>query len=478
MTFDDTAMRSMELPLAVADASPVQMSSDTYYRIPIAPIYKSYAVYSPDREPSGYFASLQRRAPEIAFDPATLTTDADWIRAGELVFDAPNGFGSIDPSRADMYVRDPQWYDHVRPSIAADGTLPFYRYVVREKGKVEIGVLSCGMCHTRVMPDGTVIKGAQGNIPLGRVVADDFARGAQDLALIHRVERGLYSAPWLMSDAYPDLDQRSLKNITALHEAIPPGVIARHGTSPLVPAKVPDLIGIRERQYLDATGLERHRNIGDLMRYAAKNQTTDFLSRYRDFMPTESFIDAPVSDPVQSFQVTGGGRYSDEQLYALALYIYSLKPPPNPNESNVLTARGEQVFNREGCRNCHTPPFYTNNKLTIATGFVPQEELFQKYDVMRLSVGTDPDLALKTRRGTGFYKVPSLKGVWYRGPFGHSGWVATLEDWFDERRVRADYIPTGFNLHGVGAGAVTGHQFGLQLSPEDKHALVAFLRTL
>src|SRR5215475_3163487 len=27
------------------------------------------------------------------------------------------------------------------------------------------------------------------------------------------------------------------------------------------------------------------------------------------------------------------------------------------------------------------------------------------------------------RRGTGYYKVPSLKGVWYRSMFGHSGWV-------------------------------------------------------
>jgi hypothetical protein len=51
-TFDDAAVRSIELPLAVADASPVQISSDTYYRIPIAPIYKSYRVYPPDREPS------------------------------------------------------------------------------------------------------------------------------------------------------------------------------------------------------------------------------------------------------------------------------------------------------------------------------------------------------------------------------------------------------------------------------------------
>jgi len=53
-----------------------------------------------------------------------------------------------------------------------------------------------------------------------------------------------------------------------------------------------------------------------------------------------------------------------------------------------------------------------------------------------VSVGTDPDLSLKTRRGTGYYKAPSLKGVWYRGPFEHNGSVLTLEDWFDPRRLR------------------------------------------
>ena len=34
----------------------------------------------------------------------------------------------------------------------------------------------------------------------------------------------------------------------------------------------------------------------------------------------------------------------------------------------------------------------------------------------------------------GFYKVPSLKGVWYRGPFTDDGLIATLEDWFDPAR--------------------------------------------
>jgi hypothetical protein len=95
-----------------------------------------------------------------------------------------------------------------------------------------------------------------------------------------------------------------------------------------------------------------------------------------------------------------------------------------------------------------------------------------------VSVGTDAGLALKTRRGTGYYKVPSLIGAWYRGPFEHSGSVATLEDWFNAERMRDDYVPTGFKGYGVKMRAVKGHVFGLDISAEDKKALIAFLRTL
>ena len=98
--------------------------------------------------------------------------------------------------------------------------------------------------------------------------------------------------------------------------------------------------------------------------------------------------------------------------------------------------------------------------------------------MLPISVGTDPYLALKTRRGTGYYKVPSLRGVRYRSMFGHSGWCATLEDWFDPRRTRDDYVPTGFRPYGAKTYAVKGHNLGLDLSAEDKKALIAFLRTL
>lgn len=127
---------------------------------------------------------------------------------------------------------------------------------------------------------------------------------------------------------------------------------------------------------------------------------------------------------------------------------------------------------------CHTPPLYTSNKLTLAEGFTPPPGTEQKHEILPVSVGTDPNLALKTRRGTSYYKVPSLKGVWYRGMFGHGGWCGTLEDWFDPRRVRDDYVPTGFKPYGTKTYAVKGHPFGLALSADDRKALIAFLKTL
>ena len=87
-------------------------------------------------------------------------------------------------------------------------------------------------------------------------------------------------------------------------------------------------------------------------------------------------------------------------------------------------------------------------------------------------------MTLQTRRGTGYYKVPSLKGVWYRSMFGHSGWYATLEDWFDPKRLQENYEPTGFKPYGARSYSVKGHPFGLDLSEEDRRALIAFLKTL
>jgi hypothetical protein len=176
----------------------------------------------------------------------------------------------------------------------------------------------------------------------------------------------------------------------------------------------------------------------------------DRLSTFAGFQPASVNFDAKrLSDPANLPEGFFGQRYSDQQLYALALYLYSLVPPRNPNKFGAAAKRGGKVFEREGCAACHTPPLFTNNKLTPAGNFKPPESHLKTYDILPVRVGTDSRLALASRRGTGYYKVPSLRGVWYRGPFEHNGSVATLEDWFDARRLREDYIPTGFVGYGI-----------------------------
>ena len=108
-------------------------------------------------------------------------------------------------------------------------------------------------------------------------------------------------------------------------------------------------------------------------------------------------------------------------------------------------------------------------------GFKVPDELRKTDNIMNVSVGTDPFLALKTRRGTGFYKVPSLRGVWYRSAFGHGGQADTLAEWFDPARLKEDYVAKGFHLR---PGPIKGHEFGLKLAPDDRQALMAFLKTL
>jgi hypothetical protein len=475
-TWDDQAVATLEVPLAEPSASAKHVSADYYYRIRVRPIYKGYPVYAPGHEPPGYMDWLKEQEPAVLWDDGphrpALESQADWIKAGEIVFDAPISFGEEEVGNSIADVRDPAMYQKIGVPVTKDGVMPFFVYVVRKKGEVELAAFGCATCHTRVTPQGSVLKGAQGNFPVDRVGSLGVRR---DPVEVHRMAwRAEFGAPWVQPDPLAGLDQISAEEFPSQLDAIPPGVQARQGTSLTSPPQVPDLIGVKDRRYFDHTGLVQHRSIGDLMRYAAINQGMDSLASYGGFIPGVR-DHKKLPDPTDPHL---SGRYSDEQLYALALYVYSLQPPPNPNKFDALAARGQKVFERDGCTMCHRPPLYTDNKLTPADGFTPPKEHLKKYDILAISVGTDPDLALKTRRGTGYYKVPSLKGVWYRGMFGHSGWCVTLEDWFDPRRTRDDYVPTGFKPYGGKTFPVKGHIFGLDLSPQDRKALIAFLKTL
>ncbi len=352
-TWKQADVDRLEVPLANSRYSPIHISEELYYRIPVRVIYKSYPVYRPGREPEGYMEWLRGQDPQVAFGTSNLKTREDWVAAGALVFNAPTSFSPVFFGATE--VRDPGFYERAGMPVANDGTIPFARWVIRRKGEVELGSMGCNTCHTRVMADGTILPGAQGNNPGDREGASMLRRAAQfgDPGKVLERIRGFarqFEMPWLADDPNRRAQTMSLDSLIAAGEGIPPGVTARSNTSIFLPPQIPDLIGVEERRYLDHTGLVRHRSVGDLMRYCSLVQDVSARDRYGDSQS-------------QRAEDGHGERYSDEQLYALALYLYSLRPPQNPNPFDAAAARGRTIFEHAGCASCHTPPLYTNNKL-------------------------------------------------------------------------------------------------------------------
>jgi Di-haem oxidoreductase, putative peroxidase len=252
---------------------------------------------------------------------------------------------------------------------------------------------------------------------------------------------GLLS-PGLKDDVYTALKSMSRADIlayAAIDERSDNQFLPRGGGG-FFPTKTIDLNGVRDRKYLNHTATHLNRGVGDIMRYVL-NVTC-----------CQSGIFGSYRVPVANTQPL---RYSDDVLFALATYIYSLEPPSSPYHNDPVAGDGMKIFEREGCGRCHTPPLYTNNKLTLAKGFTPPADHPYKNDIMPASVGTDPGRAMRTQVGTGFYVVPSLRGVWYRNYFGHQADVASLEDSFD---------PAGFATATCRA-AGRGSSRAIELSP-------------
>jgi hypothetical protein len=477
-TWDIHAIEEAHLPPPDSTVE-IKYAPEAYYNsLPEHVIYKTYPVYAKEYEPEGYLDSLKKLDPEIVFDPDKIKTGEDWISAGEKVFFWPANFNDVDSTFFGQI--DAEYLKGSGDHITKDGKYPFYSYVIREKGKVLIGDLACANCHSRVTQSGDVIVGAQGN----HAFDTGFGYAMKKFNIpAEAINKGFYQlegTPWA-TDIKEFVMSRTQEEVIAELMARPPGTMSRQGMAHNLPIRVPSLIGLRDIKYLDHTGLMRHRGPADLMRYAALNQGMDLLTSYNGFMPMgdDDFSKLPGTEEWDNPFGYDPFKYTDTQLYALAQYIYSLKPPENPNYfPEEILKQGEQVFNEQGCVTCHTPPLYTNNMLTPVNGFDPPTAHFEKYDIFNVSVETDSTSALYSRRGTGYYKIPSLLGLWYRGPFFHNGELSTLENVFDPARLKEDYVPTGFKPPNMATKAVKGHDFGMELPPADKKALIAFLKSL
>ena len=120
---------------------------------------------------------------------------------------------------------------------------------------------------------------------------------------------------------------------------------------------------------------------------------------------------------------------------AIDAYLKSLKPLPSPYAADAKAQNGKRVFEKAGCRDCHSLPLYTDLKA---------------YDV-----GTG------TGRETGKdFDTPTLVELWRTAPYLHDGRAATLE------AVLTKFNPD--NRHGNTSS----------LSATDLEELAAFLLSL
>jgi hypothetical protein len=137
---------------------------------------------------------------------------------------------------------------------------------------------------------------------------------------------------------------------------------------------------------------------------------------------------------------------------ALAQYIWSLAdtvPPPS-----TAASPGRALFEAR-CAPCHAGTGLTSAPRPLA------------------EVGTDPGLGLSPDRGTGFYRVPSLRGAGARPTLFHDGALPGVAALLDPAR-----LDDGYEGGARVAGPVPGHVFGLDLSASDRAALLDYVTSL
>jgi YVTN family beta-propeller protein len=130
-----------------------------------------------------------------------------------------------------------------------------------------------------------------------------------------------------------------------------------------------------------------------------------------------------------------GSKPSAEQVKALAAYFRTLAPPPSLTRAmgeadEAVIQRGREVFQKQACGNCHTPPEYTSRKT---------------YDV-----------GLTDEVGNTHFNPPSLRGVSQGGPYFHDNRATSLREVFTRHR----------------------HQLKGDLSQQELEELLAFLSSL
>jgi mono/diheme cytochrome c family protein len=204
-----------------------------------------------------------------------------------------------------------------------------------------------------------------------------------------------------------------------------PGRVDVTTTDGSEPVRIPDLRPVRWLTYLQQDATVRQRDLDTL---AIRIETLILTSNNAAVRPPRRIA------------------------LALATYLWSLgSSVPASDLASAPEQTGEAIFAGQ-CRRCHDGEGLTGTPVPLA------------------EVGTDPTIGRSKDRGTGRYRVPSLRGVGSRGMLLHDASIPSVAALFDPARTSASF--TGGRR---GPGAVPGHPFGLDLDDASRAALVSYV---
>jgi cytochrome c5 len=320
---------------------------------------------------------------ERLWDERRPTTQAGWVALGRRVFFEFPLRAEVALEHALLRADNAAGAAALGVERAASGELPGIVVFADVDGQRRLGI-TCAICHTAVK-DGVVVAGAaRRRFDLGALRLDYYRETgtALDPDLARRM------ATWGpgRADVTEDDDED--------------------------PVAIPDLWGLREETFLTQAGTIRHVGPAAL----AIRQETQLLH-------------------ASALRI----RPPRELAWALAMYLYSLEPPPA--RAADVDARGAALFD-EHCRTCHASAIGGGDPIPVA------------------KVGTDPALANGRARGTGRYRVAPLLRVADGAPYLHDGSVPSLELLLSSQR------------------SAPGHRFGVDLPEGDRAALIRYLETL
>ena len=323
----DVALAGWALPVAGVRATPKYYTEAEYYAAPVDEV-RTYPVYIKSREPEGYRDWMRKQGPQPLIEPAKLTSAADWLAAGREVFDGLHlaEFRTADP-RAFQWADDPAQMAREGVTVAADGTIPGVRWLIDHDQRLKITLAECSGCHTRVLPDGSAARGAQRNLQWGSLpqfsfdALDEIRRREGRTRPSNEKAYSSYGVPWLKDDINATLKTMTAEQVGHVDGEPFLGTFVRFNASPWFTTRIADLIGVKDRRYLDATATHRNRGPEDIARYAILVTVAEDGA-----IGPHTFL--PAADRALRY------RYSDEAMLALGKYhlLTGATAEPEPPE--------------------------------------------------------------------------------------------------------------------------------------------------